>query len=119
MEFRESNKFWEELYTKIKVSMASLRGLKDMKITGRALVANFKIFSRPRYWAFTMDPPEWFNEQLITDVNHLMWDKHPALDPEEEGSYEDLDRAPWIKNPHAPRRLEWSAGGGPPPNTSS
>ena len=38
----ESNKFWEELYTKIKVSMANLRGLKDMKITGRALVANFK-----------------------------------------------------------------------------
>ena len=43
----ESNKFWEELYTKIKVSMANLRGLKDMKITGRALVANFKVFSRP------------------------------------------------------------------------
>eukprot|EP00962_Isochrysis_galbana_P007774 scaffold2109_cov123-Isochrysis_galbana.AAC.6 len=53
----EDNSFWDDLYIKIKSAIAAWRDLTRLTQHGRVMLANFMIYSRPRYWAQAMLPP--------------------------------------------------------------
>eukprot|EP00962_Isochrysis_galbana_P060819 scaffold35741_cov152-Isochrysis_galbana.AAC.1 len=61
----EDNSFWDDLYIKIKSAIAAWRDLTT-RLTqhGRVMLANFMIYSRPRYWAQAMLPPPHFNRHI-------------------------------------------------------
>ena len=71
----EEAPFWESLYHKIKTKLASWHSHFMLTITGRAMLANFMIYSRPRYWIQTMVAPEWLHHAIESDVRALLWEK--------------------------------------------
>eukprot|EP00962_Isochrysis_galbana_P018993 scaffold5515_cov148-Isochrysis_galbana.AAC.3 len=75
------------LYIKIKSAIAAWRDLTRLTQHGRVMLANFMIYSRPRYWAQAMLPPPHFNRQLEQDVHHAspIVDKGTHLRPDGQG----------------------------------
>jgi len=96
----ENDSFWETLYLKIKRRIANWKQLKFLSIIGRALLANFMIFSVPRYWVQTMAAPGWFHQALQADVYQLLWEREPTFEAEYFGT--DSNSYKWIKNHTAP-----------------
>jgi hypothetical protein len=45
----EDNSFWDDLYVKIKYSIAAWSNTLQLTQHGRGMLANFMIYSRPRY----------------------------------------------------------------------
>jgi hypothetical protein len=96
----ETDAFWEALYLKIKRRIANWKRLKLLSIFGRAMLANFMIYSVPRYWVQTMAAPSWFHNCLQADVYELLWEKDPTFEIEDTGT--DSNAYKWIKNHTAP-----------------
>jgi hypothetical protein len=44
------------------------------------MLANFMIYSRPRYWTQTMVAPEWLHQALESDVRDLLCEKDIEFD---------------------------------------
>jgi hypothetical protein len=53
---------------------------------GRAMLANFMIYSVPRYWVQTMAAPEWFQKYLQADIYELFWEREPKCDVKDIGT---------------------------------
>ena len=68
----EEAPFWESLYHKIKTKLASWHSKLMRTIKGRAMLANFRIYSRPRSWIQTMVAPELFHQALESNVRALL-----------------------------------------------
>ena len=60
------------------------------------MLANFMIYSRPRYWIHTMVAPEWFHHALESDVRALLWEKDIEFDANSTGT--DRNKKGWIIN---------------------
>jgi exonuclease III len=96
----ENDTFWEGLYLKIKRRIANWRQLSNLSIIGRATLANFLIYSVPRYWAQTLAAPKWFHTCLEADVYQLLWERDPLFDVEDIGT--DSNSYKWIKRHATP-----------------
>eukprot|EP00962_Isochrysis_galbana_P016559 scaffold4749_cov137-Isochrysis_galbana.AAC.7 len=66
--------------------IANWKQLKFLSIICRALLANFMIYSIPRYWIQTMAAPRWFHKALQADVYQLLWERDPSFDVEHVGT---------------------------------
>lgn len=82
----ENDALWEDLYVKIKSTLAEWSNTDRLTQHGRVMLANSMIYSRPRYWAQMMKPPKHFLEQLEQDVKHLVWAKEHEFDRTEKGT---------------------------------
>jgi hypothetical protein len=85
---------------KIKQRISSWKQLKSLSIIGRALLANFMIYSVPRYWVQTMAAPEWFHKYLSADIYELLWERDPKFDVEDIGT--DSKAYKWLKHHDCP-----------------
>ena len=92
----EEAPFWESLYHKIQTKLASWHSNFTLTSTGRAMLANFMIYSRPRYWIQTMVAPGWFHQALESDVRALHWEKDTEFDANSTGT--DRNEIGWILN---------------------
>ena len=68
----EEASFWESLYQIIKTKLALWHSHFMLTITCRAMLANFMIYSRPRYWIQTRVALKWFHQALKSDVRALL-----------------------------------------------
>jgi hypothetical protein len=102
----ENDAFWDDLYIKIKPTIAAWSGTSQLTQQGRVILANFMIYSRPRYWIQTMLPPHHFQKQLSQDVHHLVWAKEHDFERSEKGS--TTVAKPWIRKQaiHNPKRTK-------------
>jgi hypothetical protein len=58
------------------------------------MLANFMIYSRPRYSVQTMLTPAYFQHQLSQDVKHLVWTKEHIFERSEKRS--TISAKPWM-----------------------
>jgi hypothetical protein len=96
----ENSTFWEALYLKIKRRISNWRQLKSLSIIKRAMLANFMIYSVPRYWVQTMAAPGWFYKYLQADIYELLWERDPKFDVEDIGT--DSKAFKWLKHHDCP-----------------
>jgi hypothetical protein len=55
-----NNQFWNNLYRKIKTKLASWHPAGTLTTHGRVKLANFMVYSIPRYWTQIMEAPKEF-----------------------------------------------------------
>ena len=67
-----------------------------LTITGRAMLANFIIYSRPRYLIQTMVAPEWKYQAFESNIRALFWEKDIEFDANSIGT--DQNKKGWIIN---------------------
>jgi hypothetical protein len=60
------------------------------------MLANFMIYSVPRYWVQTMAAPECFHKYLQADIYELLWEREPKFDVENIGT--DSKACEWLKH---------------------
>ena len=91
----DMNIFWSKLYNKTKQIIAAWKDAKFVTQTGRAMLANTMIVSRYRYWLQSRSPPNWFVEDVDSDIQELVWAKDPTFTAGEAGSENKFKR--WMK----------------------
>eukprot|EP00962_Isochrysis_galbana_P018123 scaffold5221_cov122-Isochrysis_galbana.AAC.8 len=74
------------LYHRLQRRLLVQKIIKFLSIIGRAMLANFMIYSIPRYWVQTMAAPGWFHQALQADVYQLLWEREPSFDVEHVGT---------------------------------
>jgi hypothetical protein len=79
-----------------------------LSIIGRATLANFMIYSVPRYWVQTMAAPKWFHEYLQADVYKLLWERDPSFDAKDIGT--DSHAFKWLENHTSPLTPKFKGG---------
>ena len=95
---REEAPFWESLYHKIKTKLASWHSHFMLTITGRAMLANFIIYYRPRDWIQTMVAPEWFHQAHTRERCQSLWHREKGIEFDANSTGTNRNKKGWTIN---------------------
>ena len=78
--------FWTNKYFKCKSLLANWKHLFVHSTRGRVLISQSSVYSRFRYWLYSMMPSEKVDEYIRSDMRHLLWASHPEFNAREGGT---------------------------------
>ena len=102
------DEFWLNKYYKCKSLMARWKNIFIHSIKGRTLISQASVYSRFRYWMYSMMPSAKVDAYIKKDVRALLWAGHPEFDPQEGGT-STPSAPPFMKKEAA--QLKWGDGG--------
>ena len=91
-----TDSFWNKLYLAIKAIIGRWNRHTRLTPFGRANLANAMIYSRIRYVAQTIVPPEWFMMAIREDIQALVWARDYIFIKDEIGAATEYTR--WMKD---------------------
>ena len=71
--------FWMGKYAKTKKMLAGWKAIGRRTVVGRCMLANSMVYSRFRYFSSCLVMPKEISKALESDVDALLWDKHPEF----------------------------------------
>ena len=91
----DEDAFWRNLYFQSKSCMAKWTALFRESVRGRSVISQAMMYSKFRYWAFSMLPSKEIDEYIHKDARELLWANDPEFHKGELGTSR-LGKPPFI-----------------------
>ena len=92
---QHEDKFFEQLYAKVRCKIACWNAQVNLTTFGRSMLANSMVLSRFRYWTHSMKIPDDIMDDIVSDIQALVWQKNVSFAEGETGS--TLTSRRWLK----------------------
>ena len=90
--------------------MASWKSIFRESVRGRVMLSQAMVYSRFRYWLYSLMPSEKVDNYIASDVKTLIWSSKPEFKSTEKGS--STGAPPWMTKGAAIRPFGDGGGAG-------